>query len=131
MNETSEFKALGMTIPTMTVAYGLLLIVWGAVFSIGSESMTSFIPSFIGAPILLMGMLSKKVPQKRKVWMHIAVFLGLAAFLGGFRFFAAMGSEAGLFGKPKAASSQLMLMVTGGIYTLSCIRSFIAARKAD
>jgi len=128
---SQEFKALGMTIPTMTVAYGLLLVAWGAVFSIGSESMTSWIPSFIGLPILLMGVLAKKAPAKKKVWMHIAVFFGLAAFLGGFRFFAAMGSEAGLFGTPKAAASQLMLLITGGIYTLSCVRSFIAARKAS
>ena len=83
----------------------------------------------IGAPILVSGLLARAMPAKKKIWMHVAVLFGLLAFLGGFRFFAAMGSEGGLFGKPKAAASQLMLMITGGIYTLTCIRSFIWARK--
>lgn len=129
MEEQQEFTFMGFTMPKMTIAYGLLLIVWGALFSIDSKSFTSWIPSIIGLPILVSGILAKSIPEKRKIWMHIAVLFGLFAFLGGFRFFAAMGSEAGLFGKPKAASSQLMLMITGGIYTFACVRSFIWARK--
>ena len=96
----------------------------------GSKSFTSWIPAMIGAPILVSGLLARAMPAKKKIWMHVAVLFGLLAFLGGFRFFAAMGSEGGLFGKPKAAASQLMLMITGGIYTLTCIRSFIWARKS-
>ena len=49
--------------------------------------------------------------------------------MNDFRFFAAIGSEADLFGKPKAAASQRMLLMTGGIFTFSCLRSFIWARK--
>jgi len=116
---------------TLTLIYGALLIVWGAVFSIGSESFTSWIPAMLGAPILLAGVLSLAVPAKKKIWMHIAVMFGLLAGLGGLRFFAGLGSEAGLFGNAKAASSQLMLLVTGSLYTALCVRSFIAARKAD
>jgi len=115
--------------PLITLLYGLLLVVWGALFSVESQSITSWIPSMMGAPILVAGVLAKFVPAKKKIWMHIAVFFGLLCFLGGFRFFAAMDSEGGLFGKPKAAASQLMLLVTGGIYTVLCVRSFIAARK--
>ncbi len=129
MEEQQEFTFMGFTMPKMTIAYGLLLIIWGALFSLDSKSFTSWIPSIIGLPILVSGILAKSIPEKRKIWMHIAVLFGLFAFLGGFRFFAAMGSEAGLFGKPKAASSQLMLMITGGIYTFACVRSFIWARK--
>ena len=127
--EQAEFKAFGLTMPALTIGYGLLLIAWGAAFSIGSKSFTSWIPAFMGLPILISGFLAGKFPGKRKLWMHIAVLFGLLAFLGGFRFFAAMGSEAGLFGKPKAAASQLMLLITGGIFTFSCVRSFIWARK--
>ena len=115
----------------LTLIYGALLIVWGAIFSIGSESFTSWIPSMLGVPILLAGVLSLAVPAKKKIWMHIAVLFGLVAGLGGLRFFAGLGSEAGLFGKPKAAASQLMLLVTGTLYTILCVRSFIAARKND
>lgn len=113
----------------LTLIYGALLIAWGAVFSIGSESITSWIPAMLGAPILLAGVLSLAVPAKKKIWMHIAVLFGLLAGLGGLRFFAGLGSEAGLFGNVKAASSQLMLLVTGSLYTFLCVRSFIAARK--
>ena len=109
--------------PALTLGYGLFLIVWGAVFSIGSASFTSWIPSIMGAPIALSGFMAMKKPEKRKLWMHVAVVFGLLCFIGGFRFFKAM------FEKPRAGASQLMLLVTGGIYTVLCVRSFIEARK--
>lgn len=130
MSNENEFRFAGMNMSTATLGYGIFLVVWGAIFSIGSTSMTSWIPSMVGAPILIAGILTRAVPSKHKVWMHIAVVFGLLCFLGGFRFFAAMGSEGGLFGNVKAATSQLMLMVTGGVYTFACVRSFIWARKA-
>ena len=129
MTEQVEFKFFGLTIPKLTMGYGLLLIAWGASFSVGSDSITSWIPAFVGLPIFVSGLLCVLSPNKKKIWIHIAVSFGLLAFLGGFRFFAALGSEAGLFGSPKAAASQLMLLVTGGVYTWVCVRSFIAARK--
>ena len=110
MNEPQEsqpFRFAGMQIVTMTLGYGAFLIVWAAIFSIGSKSFTSWIPAMLGLPILISGALTKAVPAKRKIWMHIAVLFGLLAFLGGFRFFAALGSDAGLFGKPKSAATQL------------------------
>ena len=111
MNASKEFRFLGLSMVQMTIGYGLLLIAWGALFSIGSKSFTSWIPAMIGAPILLSGLLSHQLPARRKMIMHIAVLFGLLAFLGGFRFFAGLSSEAGLFGKPKAAASQLMLLI--------------------
>ncbi|HAN31125.1 MAG TPA: hypothetical protein DCQ06_05955 [Myxococcales bacterium] len=129
MTQQNEFKVFGLTMTKMTIGYGLMLILWGAGFSIGSKSFTSWIPSILGAPILISGLLAYKVPAKRKVWMHVAVLFGLLGFVGGFRFFKGLGSDAGLFGKPKAAASQLMLLITGAVYTVSCIRSFIWARK--
>ncbi len=115
----------------LTLGYGLFLIVWGAVFSMDSDSVTSWIPAMMGAPIAFAGLMSIWKPESKKAWMHVAVLFGLLAFLGGFRFFAGMGSEDGLFGNVKAASSQLMLLVTGGIYTALCVRSFIAARRGE
>jgi hypothetical protein len=128
---TDKIKAPNKIMISITLIYGIFLITWGAFFSIGSDSMTSWIPAFIGVPILISGLLAKKFPLKKKVWMHIAVVFGLLAFIGGFRFFAAMGSEEGLWGNPKAASSQLMLLITGGLYTAKCICSFIEARKGS
>ena len=129
MSEQGTFRFMGLTAETLTLGYGVMLIAWGAIFSVGSESMTSWIPSMIGAPILISGALTRAIPDKRKIWMHIAVLFGLLAFLGGFRFFAALGKDGGLFGNPKAASSQLMLLITGGVYTFACVKSFIWARK--
>ncbi len=128
-NATKEFRFLGLSMVKITIGYGVLLIVWAALFSIGSKSFTSWIPAMIGAPILLSGLLSHRLPTRRKMIMHIAVLFGLFAFLGGFRFFSGLSSEAGILGKPKAAASQLMLLITGGVYTFSCVRSFIWARK--
>ena len=129
MTAQAEFRVLGQTMAKLTIAYGVLLIAWGALFSIGSDSVTSWIPAMIGAPILISGFLAQAIPEKKKIWMHIAVLFGLFAFLGGFRVFAGLSTDAGMFGNPKAASSQLMLLVTGGFYTVACVRSFIWARK--
>jgi len=130
VSEQAEFKVVGLTMAKLTMAYGLLLVAWGGVFSIGSDSFTSLIPSIIGAPILLSGILSHLKPQQKKIWMHVAVLFSTLAFLGGFRVFSGMGAEGGMFANPKAAGSQLMLLVTGGIFTFFCVRSFIWARKA-
>ena len=128
-NTNNENQGTSNIVKT-TIGYGSFLIIWGIVFSIGSDSVTSLIPSFIGIPIFISGVLALKTPAKRKLWMHIAVFFGLLAFLGGFRFFKGLGSPDGLFGNAKAAGSQLMLLITGGIYTAACVKSFIDARKA-
>ena len=129
MNEQNEFKIAGLTIPVVTIGYGVFLVLWGAAFSIGSKSFTSWIPSMMGAPILVSGLLAKVKPDQKKLWMHVAVVFGLLCFLGGLRVLKGIGSEEGMFGNVKAASSQLMLVITGGVYTFACVRSFIWARK--
>ena len=127
--EEQEFKVLGVTMPQMSMIFGLFLIVWAAIFSMKSKSITSWIPAMLGAPILVSGILAHFFPAQKKIWMHVAVLFGLFAFLGGFRFFKGLGSDAGLFANPKAAYSQLMLLVLGGLYTFSCVKSFIWARR--
>lgn len=47
----------------------------------GFESPTSLIPLFIGAPVLICGMMTDKQPDKRKLYMHIAVGLATLGFL--------------------------------------------------
>lgn len=116
---------------SLTLSYGLVLIIWGAVTSIGSESVTSWIPAFIGLPIFIAGVCCIKFPAAKKAWMHVAVVFGLLAFLGGMRFFMGFSSEEGAFGNPQAAISQLVLFITGGLYTYKCIRSFRDARKGS
>ena len=102
--------------------------VWGVAVSLlsSSESITSYFPSFLGAPLALSGWMAKSNPEKRKFWMHIAVTFGLLCALGGTRFFTVMGD-----GLDFASGSMLMLFLTGSAYTALCVRSFIEARKAS
>ena len=121
MEERSNF------LPNLTTGYGAMLVLWGVTVSILSESdsITSYFPSMLGAPILLSGILATRNPEKRKFWMHIAVTFGLLCALGGTRFFMVMSD-----GLNYASSSMLMLLVTGSAYTFLCVRSFIEARKS-
>ena len=121
MEERSNF------LPNLTTGYGAMLVLWGIAVSILSESdsITSYFPSILGAPILISGVLANRNPEKRKFWMHNAVTFGLLCALGGTRFFMVMSD-----GLDYASSSMLMLLVTGSIYTFLCVRSFIEARKS-
>ena len=130
MESQNEFKALGMTMTTMTLGYGLFLLGWGAALFLISGQPTAAIPGVFGVPILIAGILSKAFPAKRKIWMHIAVLFGLLCLIGGAAMiFKAVGSEAGLFANQRKAASFLMMAVTGLLYTVSCVRSFIWARR--
>ena len=114
--------------PNLTLAYGLFLVAWGIAVSVlsDSNSITSYFPAFLGAPIAVSGSLAKSNPEKRKLWMHIAVTFGLLCALGGTRFFMVMSD-----GIDYASGSMLMLFLTGSAYTGLCVRSFIQARKAS
>ena len=87
--------------------------------------MTSFFPSLLGLPILISGIMAQKVPEKRKLWMHIAVVFGLLCAIGGTRFFMVMSKDDV---SDYAKGSMLMLLVTGAIYTFLCVKSFRFAR---
>ncbi|MBT5726611.1 MAG: hypothetical protein HOI75_02170 [Euryarchaeota archaeon] len=114
-------------VPNLTLGYGAFLIAWGIAVSIlsDSNSITSYFPSMLGVPLALAGVMVMRMPEKRKLWMHIAATFGLLCAIGGTRFFMVMDN-----GNPYASGSMLMLLVTGSGYTVVCVRSFIAARKA-
>ena len=99
---------------------------WGVAISVlsDSNSITSYFPAFLGVPLAASGWMAKSKPEKRKLWMHIAVTFGLLCAPGGTRFFMVMGD-----GIDYASGSMLMLLLTGSAYTVLC-RSFIEARKA-
>ena len=114
-------------VPNLNLGYGAFLIAWGIAVSIlsDSKSITSYFPSMLGVPLALAGVMVMRMPEKRKLWMHIAATFGLLCAIGGTRFFMVMGD-----GITYASGSMLMLLVTGSAYTVVCVRSFIAARKA-
>ena len=129
-DNNSEFKIFGSTIEIFSIFYGSFLVFWGVIISFisGSNSLTSFIPSLIGFPILIFSNLSIKFSTKKKLFMHIVVFFGLIAFLGGLDFFRSM-LRGTLFQNFWADISKLILLTTGGYFVYQCIRSFIFARK--
>ncbi len=128
--ENLEFKVFGLNIETFSVFYGSFLIFWGLLVSFisGSNSLTSFIPSFIGLPILIFSNLSIKFTSKKKIFMHIVVLFGLIAFLGGLDFFRSILNGT-VFQNIWADISKLILLTTGGYFVYQCMRSFIFARK--
>lgn len=123
---SEEFRVAGQSIPTITTAYGAFLVLWGIIISqiSDSSSITSYFPSMLGAPLLISGVLANAMPEKRKLWMHIAATFGLLSALGGTRFFMVMGD-----GLDYASGSMLMLFLTGSGFTFICVKSFIHARK--
>ena len=55
ITEIKKFTFLGKSMESVSIIYGIFLIIWGVAVSFisGSNSLTSFIPSIFGLPILL------------------------------------------------------------------------------
>ena len=126
----NEFKVLGLTMENLSFFYGFFLIFWGVLISFisGSDSLTSFIPSFLGIPILIFAYLSVKFITKKKMFMHIVVLFGLIIFIGGLDFIRSLITGV-VFENLWADISKLMMLLTGFFFTYQCIRSFIHSRK--
>ena len=129
-NDFKEFTFLGKSMESIAIIYGIFLIIWGIAVSFisGSNSLTSFIPSIFGLPILLFSILSVKFPNRKKLFMHIVVTFGLIVFIGGLDFLRGL-IKGTSFTNMWADTSKLMMLITGLIFTYLCIKSFIFARK--
>ena len=114
-----------MNMPKIAVAVGVLLLIQGIGFYFGtaSKSVTALIPSFVGLPILILGVIAFR-ESARKHAMHLAALLATLGLL------AAVGrmASAGLHLSPAGVSLVLMTILTGGFLVL-CIKSFIDARR--
>ena len=79
------FRSLSKPIMSkITMLFGALLVgislmVLALTQKMGSP--TIFIPALVGIPLLALGFLSENQPAKRKLWMHIAVSVGLLGAL--------------------------------------------------
>ena len=123
-----EFKFLGLTVEKLSIFYGIFLIIFGISISLlsNSNSITSYIPAFLGLPIYFLGYLSMRYPEKKKLFMHIIVFLGLVIFLGGLDFFR---SYPYFFDNFWADISKITLLISGLLFSVINIKSFIFIRK--
>ena len=130
IGEIKEFTFLGKSMESVSIIYGIFLIIWGIAVSFisGSNSLTSFIPSMFGLPILFFAFLTIKFPNKKKLFMHIVVSFGLIVFIGGLDFSRGL-LKGTSFNNMWADTSKLMMLITGLIFTFLCVKSFIFARK--
>ncbi len=99
----------------------------------GSAHPTALIPLWFGLVLILCGILAlTENARRRMLWMHIAVTIGLLGFL--FPGFMAIKEWVAAHGGPlahaPAVEEQAIMSVICLIFTLLCVRSFIAARAA-
>tara|TARA_B100001027_G_scaffold122547_1_gene84640 strand:+ start:478 stop:888 length:411 start_codon:yes stop_codon:yes gene_type:complete len=129
-NLNKEFKVLNLTIEKFSLTYGFFLILWGVVISFisGSSSATSYIPSFLGLPLIIFSYLTIKFPSKKKLFMHIVVIFGLIIFLGGLDVIRSLIGGY-VFENFWADVSKTMMLLTGLYFLVQCVKSFMFARK--
>ena len=124
---SDEFRCCGLTVPRLAIYGGGLLVLWGigAYFGSGQASLTAMIPSFMGAPLLLLGILSERKPEHVHHFMHAAMFVALVMVAGGARVFSGMDEMSNL-----AISSHFALIIVGVCFMVAGIKSFRHARLA-
>ncbi len=119
--------------PPTTIVTGVLLIVLGLVGFVGtgSEHPTALIPAGFGIALAICGFLAK-APERKKLFMHIAVTLGLLGFLGTVMGLVKVVRMAAgeTIARPEAAESQAVMAFISLIFVGICLNSFIKARKA-
>ncbi len=125
-----EYTFLGLSMPFISIIYSIFLILFGFLVSYLSESssVTSFIPSMLGLPILILSLLAIQMPNKRRLLMHIVVMIGFVIFLGGLDFLRGISDPFAIYW---AGISKLTLLVTGSIFSFLNIKSFIFIRNQD
>ena len=67
MDEKSDF------LPNLTVAYGIVLTLWGLIVTgiSESQSISSFAPAFFGLPLLVSGEMARTPGGNRKLWRRL------------------------------------------------------------
>ena len=119
----------------MTIGFGALLAIVGVVGFVltGSAHPTALIPCWFGLALVVCGVLaSTPDAKKRMIWMHVAVTLGLLGWV--FPLIRVLG--AARQGVPLAPSTEHAAMLEQEamiliclVFTVLCVRSFIAARR--
>lgn len=124
-NMSNEFRFLGQTIPNLAKISGALLILWGLFSFLASDSgsITALIPSFFGAPLLILGYLSTIDESNKHHYMHASMIFALFSVLGGLRIFQ-LDDASNL-----TLASHIVLLLVGIIFMVGGILSFRHARK--
>ncbi len=122
---SSQYRFLGLNAIDSSIVFGVFLIVWGLGVTHLSESssITSMIPTFLGLPVLVFSFLSKILPTKQKLFMHIVVLFGVLSIIGGADLFRSFISGHG-FDNFWADLSKLAMFVSGCLYCYICVQHF-------
>ena len=122
------FTFMGMTVPNLAKAAGGILVVWGLgayfIQSADPPSVTAMIPAFMGAPLLILGIMSERNEANLHHYMHAAMAFALLMVLGGAQGLIDIEGKSNL-----AVGSHLILVLIGSIFMAAGIMSFRHARK--
>jgi len=126
-----EFTIFNLNMSKISFFYGIFLILWAIIVSVisSSQSITSFVPSFFGFPILIFSLLSIIFESKQKLFMHLVVFFGFLIFVGGLDVIRGLIVGQDIFENYWAGLSKTMMLLTGFLFCVLCIKSFKFARK--
>lgn len=119
--------------PALAIVYGLALSILGigAYMLSDTKSITSLIPLFFGAPVIVCGIIARN-EKLRMHAMHVAVLLALLGFLGtvsGLVNLPLLLSGAAIE-KPLIVATKGIMSLTSLVFLVFCIKSFIEARKS-
>ena len=128
-----------MSLAKTTIGFGVILGVIGVAGYFLADpdpetgrSVTALIPSFIGILLVICGIFAMK-ENLRKLFMHIAVTVGLVGFLG-----CASRIPKSLAASREAAGDATIALVSQSltavlllVFIVLCVKSFIDARKTQ
>ena len=118
--------------PKITVIFSVLYIAvgLGAFFLTGAVHKTALIPAYLGAILLVLGLLGHKENLRKHV-MHAALLVGLLALFGTARSLLKLPSAFdGTAERPFAIYAQAATAVLSIAFLALGIRSFIQARRS-
>ena len=116
----------------LTIVFGVLLILLGlgGWFGSGGASITALIPAAFGIVLAILGFVARN-DKARKNAMHVAVIVGLLAFLGSARGLLQLPTviSGGEVARPAAVIAQSVMAIVMAIFVGLCVKSFIDARR--
>jgi hypothetical protein len=124
------------TLSKLTIGFGALLTILGVVgFAMtGAVHPTALIPCWFGLALVVCGTLATTPDAKRRMlWMHIAVTIGLLGWV--FPLVRVVGAaHQGVPLVPSTAHAAMLeqeaMILLCFLFTVLCVRSFVAARRA-
>jgi hypothetical protein len=123
----------------LAILFGLLLIALGAVGYLAPELLgegpsgqpTALIPAAFGAGLVLCGLVTLGRPGARKHAMHFAALLGVLGLVGALmRPVMKLAKGDAIDYGSAAFRSQAAMAALCLLFVISCVRSFISARRA-